>query len=845
MPRILPLPHRLPRAVAVAFLLAAAAPAPAYDWLQYNGDPQHSGNNTRETIIHRNNVGRLLLQWQATLPINADGAPVFLEAVSTPSGIRNVLYTTTMSGHIVAVDAATGATLWSRTNGPGACKVNNGATACFTNSSPAIDPNRQYVYSYGLDGAVHKYLVGDGTEILSQGWPQVTTIKPFDEKNASALAFATVGGTTYLYSVNGGYPGDRGDYQGHVTAIDLATGTQNVFNVMCSNQTVHLASIPATPNCGSPRSALWSRGGVTYHAGTNRVYMATGNGNFNGNIGGFNWGDSIVAINPNGTGAGGKPLDAYTPTNQATLEVDDDDLGSTGPVVLPAPPGSNYAHIGLQSGKDGKVRLVNLANLNGSGVPGPLGGEIASIVNVPQGSYVLTQPAAWVNHVDASTWAFIVNGQGASALRVDLVGGNPSLSTRWQNGTGGGSPLVANNLVYYAGGSALRAVDPVTGALLWSNTRIGATHWQSPVVANGAVYVADGVGKLTAFRGAGSSLAVDARSSAGTFSNVNGILEPGEVVNVDPGWRNITSASLALTGTATSLTGPAGATYTVNDSAAGYGTIASGASADCLNATGNCYRITVTNPPARPAQHWDVELRETLSNGDTASLLLHVGASFTDVAVTDAMYAFIEGLVHNGVTLGFGNGTFQPLTGTVRGATAMFVARATVMPNGDGGLARSGTVSGQPYDCVSGGTSRYPDVLPTDGWCKQVHALAARGVNVTYGCSAGSVCPSAATTRGAMAVIVAGAVAAGDASVPTSGTYFDTGGARSYNCNAGGTSHFPDVQPTDANCRHVNYLWARGMIDGFVDGTFGPSLGVTRGQMAKFITNGFRLALYQ
>jgi len=35
------------------------------------------------------------------------------------------------------------------------------------------------------------------------------------------------------------------------------------------------------------------------------------------------------------------------------------------------------------------------------------------------------------------------------------------------------------------------------------------------------------------------------------------------------------------------------------------------------------------------------------------------------------------------------------------------------------------------------------------------------------------------------------------------------------------------------------------MIDGFLDGTFKPSLDVTRGQMAKFITNGFRLALYQ
>ena len=835
---------RLPHVAALALLLFTT-PAFAYDWLQFGGDPQHSGNNMRETSVHRNNVGRLLLQWQSTLPLNGDGAPVFLEGVSTPSGIKDLLFVTTNGGHIVALDAATGTTAWSHTNGPGTCKINNGSTTCYTTSSPAIDPNRQFVYSYGLDGFVHKYQVGDGTEILTQGWPQVTTLKAFDEKNASALAWATTGGTTYLYSVNGGYPGDNGDYQGHVTAIDLATGTQNVFNVLCSNQTVHLARQPAAPNCGSARSAIWARGGVTYHAPLNRLFMATGNGNFNGSTGGFNWGDSIVAINPNGTGSGGKPVDAYTPTNQAALEAADDDLGSTGPVVLPTPAGSSYAHIGLQSGKDAKLRLVNLANLNGSGGPGPLGGEIATIIDVPQGGVVLSQPAAWVNLIDATTWTFVVNGQGASALRVDLVAGNPSLSTRWQIGSGGGSPLVANNLVYYAGGNAMRALDPLTGTILWSNARIGGTHWQSPIVANGGVYILDNAGRLTAYKGAGSSLAVDARSSAGTVSNVNGILEPGESVNVDPGWRNVTAGSLALTGTATSLTGPGGATYTVNDSAAGYGTIAAGAAADCFTATTNCYRVTVSNPATRPAQHWDVALRETLSNNDTATLLLHVGASFSDVPTTDAMYAFIEALVHNGVTLGFGNGTFQPLTGSVRGATAMFVARATVSPNGDGGLPRSGTVSGSPYNCASGGNSLYPDVSPTDVWCKQVHALAARGVNVTYGCAPLSVCPSASTTRGTMAVVVAGAVAGSDAAVPTAGTYFDTGGARNYNCNAGGDTHFPDVAPTDTNCRHVNYLWARGMIDGFLDGTFKPGLDVTRGQMGKFITNGFRLALYQ
>src|SRR5690242_5359004 len=74
-------------------LAEAASPAP-YDWLQMNGDPQHSGSNTQETVLGRTNVANLTLLFQATLPSTADGAPVALSAVATPSGTRNLLFST-------------------------------------------------------------------------------------------------------------------------------------------------------------------------------------------------------------------------------------------------------------------------------------------------------------------------------------------------------------------------------------------------------------------------------------------------------------------------------------------------------------------------------------------------------------------------------------------------------------------------------------------------------------------------------------------------------------------------------------------------------------------------------
>ena len=486
------------RLVLPLLFTLVSARALAYDWLQYNGDPQHSGNNTFETIITSSNVDNLAFTFQATLPSVADGAPVYLSAVDTPSGIRDLLFVTTKAGHIVTLDAHTGQQIWVHQYPAGTCRINLGSTPCYTTSSPAIDPNRNYVYSYGLDGRVHKYQVGDGTEITSGGWPQLATTKGFNEKGSSALAIATAtGGATYLYVTNGGYPGDAGDYQGHVTAINLANGTQHVFNALCSDQAVHFLQAPGLPDCPNVQSAIWARVAVVYDDVTNRIYMATGNGLYDGNAGGHEWGDSVFSLNPDGTGSAGKPLDTYTPTNFQALQNADADLGSTAPAILPA---TGYSgRLAVQSGKDANLRLINLMNLSGQGGPGHVGGEI-QILPVPQGGVVLSAPAVWINPADGSTWVFVANANGISGLRVSVTAGVPTLVLQWQKTGGGFSPHIANDVLYYAGSSIIRALDPFTGNLLWSDTaHVGGNHWESPIVANGTLYITDESSHLTAY----------------------------------------------------------------------------------------------------------------------------------------------------------------------------------------------------------------------------------------------------------------------------------------------------------------------------------------------------------
>jgi putative pyrroloquinoline-quinone binding quinoprotein len=481
------------RAAGLALgLLGAAAPtALPSDWPQFDFDAAHSGVSLQETTINRGNVATLHVLYNVVLPSVADGAPAFLSGVATPQGVKDLLFLNTKDGRIIAVNAADGSTVWARQPATG---------PRYTTSSPAVDPGRLYVYAYGLDGKVHKYQMGDGVEVTTGGWPEVATLKPDVEKGSSALSVATsAAGQSYLYVANGGYPGDAGDYQGHVTAIDLATGLQKVFNANCSNQTVHFVE-GGSPNCPHVQSAIWARAGVVYDARSDRILMATGNGTYDGNTGHFDWGDTVFALHPDGTGNGaGQPLDTYTPTEFQQLQNADADLGSMAPAILPVLAGSKVAHLAVQSGKDAKVRLLDLDDLSGAGGPGHVGGELQKI-GVPQGGGVLTTPAVWSNPADGKVWVIIANGNGISGLQASVDGsGNPLLASRWTDATGGTSPMVANGILYYASHSGLRALDPATGALLWSDASIGGIHWESPIVVDGRVYVTDEAARLWAY----------------------------------------------------------------------------------------------------------------------------------------------------------------------------------------------------------------------------------------------------------------------------------------------------------------------------------------------------------
>ena len=184
----------------------------------------------------------------------------------------------------------------------------------------------------------------------------------------------------------------------------------------------------------------------------------------------------------------------------------------------------------------------------------------------------------------------------------------------------------------------------------------------------------------------------------------NLVIEPGESADVRPSWRNINGGALTFGGALTSFTGPAGATYTITDATANYGTVGNTITGACTD----CFAVSVSNPPTRPVQHWDASVVETLTpdiHGQQKEWALHVGASFSDVPTANPFYRFIETLLHNNVTGGCGGTAYCPSQQHVTRADGGLRAR---------GQGRGGLRSARVHHARLQRRPRFQRVLPLD-----------------------------------------------------------------------------------------------------------------------------------
>jgi hypothetical protein len=425
----------------------------ASDWPLFGYTAARGNSGPTATGISAADVGRLRRR-RVLLDGTVDSSPIYLHAVRVRGAVHDVVFVTTTYGRTEAIDAASGRVLWRYT--PGGYSSWAG-TAQITTAAPAADPGRAWLYAASPDGRIQKLSVADG----HLAWRTRITLLPSREKIASALNYWH----GRVIATTGGYVGDAPPYQGHVAVLSASNGKLlSVWNSLCSNR--HQLISPTS--CAFSDSAIWGRAGAVVDNATGGLFVATGNGDWNGRT---NWGDSTVHLSANAS----RVLGSWTPTNEAELQSSDLDLGSTSPVLL----GGGYV---AQGGKDGKIRLLGLSKLSPAG---HRGGELQTI-STPGATDLFTAPAVW--HAGGQTWLFVANNAGLAAWT--LSGGR--LRRVWSASTPGTSPVVAGGLLYvYDPNGGLGIYVPRTGRKLRTLAAAGG-HWNSPIVVGGRIALPEG-----------------------------------------------------------------------------------------------------------------------------------------------------------------------------------------------------------------------------------------------------------------------------------------------------------------------------------------------------------------
>ena len=286
-----------------------------------------------------------------------------------------------------------------------------------------------------------------------------------------------------------GSHGDYNSWQGWLMAYNATTLAQQ------------WAWHSTDPTSGNNGGAIWGSGNGPALDASGNIYVETGNGVFDGIN---NFSDSVVKLSPSGT-----MLDFFTPFDQAVMQQNDIDLGSSGPIILPDTMGSAAnPHVMIITGKVGVVYLLDQTNL---GKYNTASNQDLGEVNVGFNTTDLEggfygQPAYWNGNIytvivgdslrqySISNAAILTVSSGNSSNTFPFRGATPAVSS---SGTTNGIVWVADITANQSGGAVMLDAYDATNVstLLYSSPSSGqgaaaaAAKFTVPTVANGKVYV--------------------------------------------------------------------------------------------------------------------------------------------------------------------------------------------------------------------------------------------------------------------------------------------------------------------------------------------------------------------
>ena len=342
--------------------------------------------------------------------------------------------------------------------------------------------------------------------------------------------------------------------------------------------------------------------------------------------------ESVIGLT---VGSGGelKPTQFFSPSNAPTLDQNDEDLGSGGPVALPTEyfGTSAHKHLVVQVGKDGRIFLVDADNMGRQTKQIP-GKTDAVLQTLGPFDGVWGHPAAYGGQ---GGWVYVLENAGGGYLRALSYGlngqGTPALTSVATSaesfGYTSGSPLVTSSgttagsaVVWVVYASGLTRQESGTAGLfggsrrtnlplLWS-THIGtASKFAVPTAYDGRVYVGTRDGHLIAY---GSSAAAPVQAAA---------LDAGQVA---VGASKTLTLSISAT-TPLKITGP----LTVSGEEGAPGIAAVTASRGRAHAAAHPKAKVLTAGPANPSGSGTVGLGRTVFRVRRQPLGAHIAAGGT------------------------------------------------------------------------------------------------------------------------------------------------------------------------------------------------------------------------
>jgi hypothetical protein len=430
--------------------------------LTYHNDNARIGANLHETILTPSNVNAGNFGKLFTVRLDGDvfAQPLYVPKVAVPTqGIHNLVIVATENNTVYAIDAddPKGLILWSTHLEPALPFKDVPAGACTVivpligiTGTPVIEAatNTLYVVARTFEQSNHNFKLHALDIATGKDRPKSPVVISAsaqgtgDGSRDGKLVFATTlqlqrpglalsAGKLYVgFASNCDY----GNYHGWLLAYDASTLRQT-------------AAFLTTPN--GARGGIWQSGAAPGVDEDGQLYIVSGDGTFNAESGGFDYGDAFLKLSPRPDGHL-TILDYFTPFDQDRLNELNEDLGSSGTVLLPDQPGP-HPHLLISADKSGTIYVVDRDNM------GHFRRENNDqIVQTIRGALPKINSTAAYWEGTQGRWVYI-NGVGGPMQQYSVIEGRLSAHPVFQS----------EELFGYPGSTPSISADGKTNGIVW------------------------------------------------------------------------------------------------------------------------------------------------------------------------------------------------------------------------------------------------------------------------------------------------------------------------------------------------------------------------------------------